>query len=171
LRLCQTPQDWPPAFLAAPTVLGGLETEGMALSHPVRAGRRPQPSGRTGRSHHRWIGGGTLCLRLKQWGVLVAWAWATAHGADHPWQGRMRQCAERLMVVSATGFQAAAGAPSTLQRCQRGAWQDRLLVETGRAMLRLVCHGTKVLHRGRAYCQARLACTMAACNVLVQWHG
>jgi len=28
----------------------------------------------------------------------------------------------------------------------------------------------KVMHRGWAYFQARLACTMAAFNVLVQWH-
>jgi len=29
----------------------------------------------------------------------------------------------------------------------------------------------KVMHRGWAYFQARLAFTMAAFNVLVQWHG
>ena len=33
------------------------------------------------------------------------------------------------------------------------------------------CHVKKVMHRGWAYFQARLAFTMAACNVLVQWHG
>jgi len=29
----------------------------------------------------------------------------------------------------------------------------------------------KVTHRGWEYCQARLAFTMAAFDVLVQWHG
>jgi FtsH-binding integral membrane protein len=29
----------------------------------------------------------------------------------------------------------------------------------------------KVMHRVWAYLQARLACTMAVFNVLVQWHG
>ncbi len=38
-------------------------------------------------------------------------------------------------------------------------------------MLTLVCHCKKVMHRGWTYFQARLACTMAAFNVLVQWHG
>jgi hypothetical protein len=38
-------------------------------------------------------------------------------------------------------------------------------------MLTLVCHLKKVMHRGWAYFQARLAFTMAAFNVLVQWHG
>ena len=35
----------------------------------------------------------------------------------------------------------------------------------------LVCHLKKVMHRGWASFQARLAFTMAAFNVLVQWHG
>ena len=34
-----------------------------------------------------------------------------------------------------------------------------------------VCHLKKVMHRGWGYFQARLAFTMAAFNVLVQWHG
>jgi hypothetical protein len=48
---------------------------------------------------------------------------------------------------------------------------DRMLVETVLSMLTLVCHLKKVMHRGWAYFQARLAFTMAAFNVLVQWHG
>jgi hypothetical protein len=38
-------------------------------------------------------------------------------------------------------------------------------------MLTLVCHFKKVMHRVWEYFQARLAFTMAAFNVLVQWHG
>ena len=45
------------------------------------------------------------------------------------------------------------------------------LVETVLSMLTLVCHFQKVMHRGWAYFQVRLAFTMAAFNVLVQWHG
>jgi len=41
-----------------------------------------------------------------------------------------------------------------------------MLVETVLSMLTLVCHLKKVMHRGWAYFQARLAF-----NVLVQWHG
>jgi hypothetical protein len=46
-----------------------------------------------------------------------------------------------------------------------------MLVETVLAMLTLICHLKKVMHRVWAYCHARLAFTMAAFNVLVQWHG
>jgi len=38
-------------------------------------------------------------------------------------------------------------------------------------MLTVVCHFKKVMHRVWAYFQVRLACTMAAFNVLVQWQG
>ena len=83
----------------------------------------------------------------------------------------MRQCEERRIVLSDTRFQAAAGDPTNLTLGQRGAWQDRMRVETVLAILTLVCHCKKVMHWGWASCQARLAFTMAACNVLVQWHG
>ena len=35
----------------------------------------------------------------------------------------------------------------------------------------IISYLKKVMHRGWAYFQARLAFTMAAFNVLVQWHG
>ena len=75
------------------------------------------------------------------------------------------------MVLSDTAFHAAEGDPTNLILCQRGEWQDRLRVETVWSMLTLVCHCKKVMHRVWAYFHARLAFTMAACNVLVQWHG
>ena len=75
------------------------------------------------------------------------------------------------MVLSDTGFHAAEGDPTKLKLCQRGAWEDRMLVETVLSMLTLVCHFKKVMHRGWNYFQARRAFTIAAFNVLVQWHG
>ena len=77
----------------------------------------------------------------------------------------------RSLPYSDSAFHAAAGDPTNLTLCPRGAWEDRILVETVLSMLTLVCHLKKVMHRGWAYFQARLAFTMAAFNVLVQWHG
>src|SRR6266704_2398969 len=151
-RLLKTPQDWTQVFLAAPTVLGGIDTYGIELIHPMREGRSPQQIGRKGLSNHRWIVGGTLCLLLNQWGLIVGWACATANVAD-------------------TAFHAAEGDPANLKLCPRGEWEDRMLVETVLSMLTLVCHFKKVMHRGWTYFHARLAFTMAAFNLLVQWHG
>jgi hypothetical protein len=44
-------------------------------------------------------------------------------------------------------------------------------VETVLSMLTLITHFKKVMPRVGAYFQARLAFTMAAFTVLVQWHG
>jgi hypothetical protein len=170
-RLLKTHQDWTRAFLAAPTVLGVIDTYGIELIHPMREGRSPQQIGRKGLSNHRWIVGGKLCLLLNQWGLIVGWACATANVADNTFQWLIRQCEEQMIVLSDTGFHAAEGDPGNLKLCQRGEWEDRMLVETVLSMLTLVCHLKKVMHRGWAYFQARLAFTMAAFNVLVQWHG
>jgi len=81
-RLFSTHQAWTTAFLAAPTVLGVIDTYGIELIHPRREGRSPQQIGRKGLSNHRWIVGGKLCLLLNQWGLIVAWTCATAHVAE-----------------------------------------------------------------------------------------
>src|SRR6266702_1793959 len=77
----------------------------------------------------------------------------------------------RSLPYSDTAFHAAEGDPLNLKLCQRGEWEDRMLVETVFSMLTLVSHFKQVMHRVWAYFQARLAFTMAAFNVLVQWHG
>jgi len=170
-RLLKTHQDWTQVFLAAPTVLGVIDTYGIEVIHPLREGRSPQQMGRKGLSNHRWMVGGTLCLLLNQWGLVVAWACATAHVADNTFQWWVRQCEERMIVLSDTAFHATEGDPTNLKLCERGAWEDRMLVETVLSMLTLVCHFKQVMHRGWTYFHARLAFTMAAFNVLVQWQG
>ena len=108
--------------------------------------------GRKGVSKHRWIGGGKRWLLLNQWGLVVAWACATAHGTDQTFQWRLRQCEEQMLGLSATGFHAAEGAPSHLNVCQRGEGEDRRLVATVLSLLTLVCHckqrsGKKLRHQ------------------------
>jgi hypothetical protein len=76
-----------------------------------------------------------------------------------------------MIVLSDTGFHAAEGDPANLKLCRRGEWEERMLVETVLSMLTVVCHFKKVMHRVWEYFHARLAFTMAAFNVLVQWHG
>jgi len=99
LRLFRTHQDWTQAFLAAPTVLGGIDTYGTELIHPMREGRSPQPIGRKGVSNPRWIVGGKRCLLLTQWGLVVGWACATAHVADTTFPWLMQQFDGRMIVL------------------------------------------------------------------------
>jgi hypothetical protein len=103
-RLLKTHQDWTQVFLAAPTVLGVIDTYGIELIHPRREGRSPQQIGRKGVSNHRWIVGGKLCLVLNQWGLIVAWACATANVADNSFQWLIRQFEDQMIILSDTAF-------------------------------------------------------------------
>src|SRR5438445_13872516 len=63
-RLFTTHHDWTQIFLAAPTVLGVIDTSSIALMQPMRDGRSAQQIGLKGLSNHRWLIGGTLLLLL-----------------------------------------------------------------------------------------------------------
>src|SRR2546422_4882477 len=144
-RLFKTHQAWTQAFLATPTVLGVIDTYGIELIHPIREGRSPGQIGRKGLSNHRWIVGGKLCLLLNQWGLIVGWACATANVADNTFQWLIRQFEEQMIVLSDTGFHAADGDPANLKLCQRGEWEDRMLVETVLCMLAGGCHFERLM--------------------------
>jgi hypothetical protein len=88
--------------------------------HFINAGRSPQQIGRKGVSNHRWIVGGTLCLLLNQWGLIVGWVCATANVADNIFQWLIRQVDGRMIVLSDTSFHAAEGDPANLKLCPRG---------------------------------------------------
>src|SRR6266516_2213968 len=96
-RLLKTHQDWTRAFLAAPTLLGVIDTYGIELIHPMREGRSPQQIGRKGVSNRRWSVGGNLCLVFNQWGLVVACACATANVADNTFQDLIRQFEEQMI--------------------------------------------------------------------------
>ena len=98
-------------------------------------------------------------------------ACTTANVADNTFPWLVWQCEERMIVLSATAAHATEGDPTNLKLYQRGEWDDRMLVETVLSMRTLVRHFKKAMHRVWASFHARLAFTMAAFNVLVQWHG
>jgi hypothetical protein len=84
-------------------------------------------------------------------------------------QWLIQQFDERMILLSDTACHAAEGDPANLTLCRRGEWNDRILAETVLSMLTVVCHLKRVMHRVWASFHARLAFTMAALNVLVQW--
>jgi len=170
-RLFATPQAWPQELLAAPAVLGGVDSYGIELLHPLREGRSAQQIGRKGKSNRRWIVGGKLCLLLIHLGLVVAWDCAGAHAPDTAFHPRIEAFEQEMSVLSDTGFHAKVGDPSNLKLCARSTWNTGMLVETVLARLTGVCHLQKVAHCTWAAFQARLAFTLATFNRLVQWDG
>lgn len=170
-RLLKVHQDWSNYFLASPSLLGVIDSYGIELIHPVREGRTPHQIGKKGKSNHRWIVGGKLCLVLNHLGLVSAWDCNTANVHDTRFQHLIRRFEGQMVVLGDTAFHAAEGDPPNLKLCERGEWNERMLVETVLSMLTLVCHFKKVMHRVWDYFQARLGFTMAAFNLLVQWDG
>jgi hypothetical protein len=168
-RLLKTHTAWPSRFWAAPTVLGVADTSGIALVHPMRAGRSPAHIGKQGLSNHRWIVGGKLCVILNQWGLICAWDCATANVHDTQFQPLIAQFDGQMIVLADTGFHAKTGDPANMKVCPRGTWNTRMLVETVLSMLTTVFHSKKVGHRVWAYFRARIAWMMAAFNLLARW--
>ena len=80
----------------------------------------------------------SVCCSINE-GLIVGWACDTANVADNTFQWLIRQCEEQMIVLSDTGFHAAAGNPR-ISNCVSAKWEDRMLVETVLSMLTLVCH-------------------------------
>ena len=170
-RLLALHRPWTEEFLANPSVLEVVDSYGIELLHPMREGRSAQQIGRKGKSNHRWIVGGKLCLLLNHLGLVVAWDCAGANVPDTAFHPMIEAFEDEMIVLSDEGFHAKEGDPPNLKLCRRGMWNTRMLVETVLSMLTGVCHLKKVLHRTWAAFQLRLAFTLAAFNLLVQWHG
>ena len=62
---------WTDLFMAPPTLLGVMDTYGIELVHPLRAGRSRAQFARKGVSNPRWIVGATLGRLLNRLGVIV----------------------------------------------------------------------------------------------------
>jgi hypothetical protein len=137
----------------------------------MREGRSEKQIGKKGKSNHRWIVGGKLGFVLNQFGLICDWDCATANVYDATFQPLIAQFEEEMIVLADSNFHAQTGDPMNLKICPRGTWNVRMVIETVLSMLTTVCHLKKVGHRVWKYFQARLAFTMAAFNVLVQWHG
>ena len=170
-RLLKTHQGWTDYFLASPSMLGVIDSYGIELIHPVREGRSDRQIGKKGKSNYRWIVGGKLAIVLNHLGLVTVWDCDSANVHDTRFQHLIGKFEDHMVVLADTGFHAKEGDPSNLKVCNRGEWNERMGVETTFSMLTLVCHFKKVMHRVWDYFRARLAFTMAAFNMLVQWNG
>jgi hypothetical protein len=171
-RLFNTHRKWIDRFMAEPSMIGVVDTYGIELIHPRREGRSPHQIGRKGLSNKRWIVGGKLCLLLNHLGLIINWDCATANVYDgSAFQHVVDGVANQMVVFADDGFAKADWHPPHLRICERGEWNDRMIVETILSMLTLVCHFKKVMHRVWGYFKIRVGYTMALFNLLVQWHG
>jgi hypothetical protein len=159
-------------FMAAPSLMGIVDSYGIELIHPVREGRSERQIGRKGLSNHRWIVGGKLAYLVNHLGLIVDWDCATANVYDGTsFQHLVDDVADQMVVFSDESFAKTDWSPTNLRICKRGEWNSRMMIETVLSMLTTICHFKRVAHRVWDYFKSRLAYTMALFNILAQWHG
>lgn len=170
-RLFAVHQAWTDGFLIQPSLLAVIDSYGIELIHPVREGRSEQQIGKKGLSNRRWIVGGKLCFLLDHLGRVIGWDCSTANVHDSQFHPLIARYADQTVVFADHGFYSLDGNPSNLKVCERYTHNERMIIETVLSMLTTICHFKKVAHRLWQYFKARLAFTMAAFNLLVQWDG
>ncbi len=172
-RLLAAHQGWTRRFLAPPTVLGVIDSYGIELVHPIRERAKPERAriATKGKSNFRWIMGAKVAVVLNQFGLAVDFDVSAADVGDTTFRPLIEKFDAQMLILSDKGFHAKEGDPPNLKVCEKGKWNDRMVVETFFSMLTNVCHLKKMGQRAWAYLKARLAHTLAMFNLLVQWDG
>jgi hypothetical protein len=103
--------------------------------------------------------------------LVCGWDCATANVHDTTFHSLIQTFEEQMIVLADYDFYSKEVNPKNLKVCQPKSWNARMLIETLLSMLTMVFHFKHLAHRVWEYFKARLAFTMAAFNILVQWHG
>ena len=158
-------------FLAKPSLFCVCDTYGIELIHPWREGRSERQIGRKGKSNRRWIVGAKCFVLCNDEGQVVGWECGGANLHDTVFHCALERFEEQVIVLADKGFKAKTGTPQCLKICEKGAWNERMLVETLFSMFTNVLHLKKLSHRVWPALRARLAYTMAAFNLCTAWDG
>jgi hypothetical protein len=166
LRALRVQHQHTQRFLADPTFFTVIDTYGIELIHPWRYGRSPRQVGRKGYSNHRWIVGLKLCWLINARGEVVAWAFNTANTADQRFAQVAAPYADMTITLADESFNAV-DRPPNIQVCQRGHWNERMLIETVLSLVHRVCRLKYLWHRTWSYLQMHLAYVVGVFNALL----
>ncbi len=166
-RALKTHEAWCDRFLAEPGLLLVMDSYPIELLFPIREGRSPQQVGKKGKDKGRWTIGVRLCWQLDVYGRVVEWAWAPLNVPDKTFNGLVGCLDSQSLVFTDLGFRDANGVPDNLVLCEKGTYNDRMIVETAFSMVTVVCHLKKITRRIDDYIEAHLAYVAAMFNTLL----
>lgn len=154
-------------FLEQPTFFTVMDSYGIELIHPIREGRSAAQVGAKGISNHRWIVGVKYCLLVNDGGAAVGWGWAPANEHDQHFRPIALQFAEETITLTDSGFVEANAAPSNIKICQRGEWNERMLIERIFSVFTVLFHTKKMRQRTERHIKGHLAYLTVALNLLL----
>ena len=159
-------EEWLDLFLVEVSPFTVMDSYPVELLFPIRQGRSKQQIGKKGRDKGRWMIGGRFWVMLDTYGRMVDWYFYPLNHPDKDFNRFAAPFQDQTITLTDLGFRDANGAPSHHKFCQKGTWNERMVVETVFAMLTVVCQLKKVFHRSETYIFSRLACVAAMFNVL-----
>ncbi len=165
-RALQVHQDWCDRFLADPTFFTIGDSYPIELLFPIREGRTPHQIGRKGLDKGRWTIGFRLWWLLDDAGQVVEWYWLPMNHPDKDFNPLAEYYADQSLVLTDLGFRDAAGIAHNFRLGAKGAWNERMIVETSFSILTVVCQTKKFFHRVADYVWSRCAYLAAMFNVL-----
>ncbi len=156
-------------FLADPAILSILDSVGIELLHPRRAGRNTTPLGKKGIANHRWIVGIKLAWPINQRGEVVEWSWLPANVRDQEFRDVVAWQAGQTIALGDRGFRVRIDEDDGLpiKICGRGDWNGRFLIETIFSLLERVFQIKKLTHRTDRGMDIRLGFVAACFNWLL----
>lgn len=166
-RLLKGRQAWCDRFLETPSFFTVVDSFPIELIFPIREGRSKRQVGKKGKDKGRWSIGVKVCWILNHLGRVVGWKWLPMNVHDQDFNAGVEALDGLTITLSDLGFRCKDGIPDNLKLCEKGTWNERMMVETAFSMLTVVCHAKKIFHRVAGYIEARMAYTMAMFNVLL----
>lgn len=166
-RALKVHRPWFDRLLADPTFFTVMDTYPIELLFPIREGRSAQQVGKKGRDKGRWSVGVKLCWLLNDRGEVVAWDWNTLNTADKHFNPVAIPFIGQTVVLADCGARDVNGVPENIKICPKGAWNERMVVETSLSMVTLICDLKHLHHRLAAYIETHLAAVSALFNVLL----
>lgn len=170
-RLWRKYQHLAKRFLAKPTVLGACDTFGIELLHPRREGRCEWHMARKGKSNGRWIVGAKWFVLINQHGQIVRIGCCSANCHDTIFRCVIESFEEDMVVLADKGFHAKEGDPANLKICEKGQWNERMLIETLFSACAGTFHMKKMDYRLKHSLHTRLHYTAATLNLCMNWTG
>jgi len=154
-------------FLKKPSFFTIMDSFGIELIHPIREDRSLEQVGKKGKSNHRWIVGIKYCLLVNNSSEAVGWGWAPANEHDQGFRPIAIQFNGETITLTDTGFAKANAEPSNIKLCQRGEWNERMLIETIFSLFTTLFHAKKMRQRVETHINGHLAYLTAALNILL----
>lgn len=166
LRLMRDYNHLTDRWLQNPTFFTVMDSYGIELIHPIREGRSPEQVGKKTKSNHRWIVGIKFVPLLNNRGEIVSWNWAPANTHDQHFRSIATAFDGVTITLADSGFAQADAPPQNIKLCQRGAWNERMMIETFNSLITVLLHAKKIRQRATAHIEARLAYIVALTNIL-----